>query len=85
MNGKDKFIYGIRSAYDATFHKKSLIGKIGYLHDELKDSGNVHNYMRDVEDNIKMLHAISNGCKKGIDLFKEKKYKTNKHMFIYKN
>ena len=75
MKRKDKFIAGIKAGYKATFHKGEILGKMGYLHDELEIVGNAINYFENLDSRIRLIRTNHQTCTLGIEYFFEKKYK----------
>lgn len=76
MNKKEKFLAGVKASYRATFHKGHVLGKMGYLHDELEVIGNDINYMNFQNTDIRICSTKSEICQSGINEFINKKYKS---------
>lgn len=81
MKAKDKFIAGVKSGFQATFHKGTVLGKMGYLHDELEVIGNNINYLGSVSNLMRICDAKDPVCQTGIDAFSQKKYKKAYRLF----
>lgn len=75
MNNKEKFIAGVKAGYKATFHKGYLMGKMGYLHDELEIVGNDINYMDISCNDIRICKVNDNTYKEGLISYLKGDYK----------
>ena len=74
MNKREKFLTALKASYKATFHRSSVLGKMGYLHDELEVVGNAINYMKYSNDRIQIFKTNNQTCLSGIEAFVKKKY-----------
>ncbi|MCI7130977.1 MAG: hypothetical protein MSA09_10620 [Lachnospiraceae bacterium] len=75
MNKKEKFAAGVKASFRATFHKGHVLGKMGYLHDELEVVGNDISYMHFKNTDIGICRTKNEFCQRGMGAFINKKYK----------
>ena len=82
MKFSDRMGICLKSAYNATFHKRHILGKMGYLHDDLVDAlANDINYLKFNPDDIRMCKSEDVKCRQGIKLFADQDYKAAYKMF----
>ncbi len=82
MKFSDRMVVCLKGAYGATFHKRYMLGKMGYLYDDLTEAfANDINYLKFDPENIRMCRSVNMHCLQGIKSFADQDYKNAYRIF----